>query len=116
MNHSDEPRTMSSFSSNFNETDVMFHEFVEDLNNPTGGSPLVDDNSDTSQPSPTPTPKRAQRNHRPTKLLDRSSLTIIATGQSRFCNDSTSLLSKEAVEDAHNQMLELQSQPTLDGS
>ena len=40
--------TMSSFSSNFNETDVMFHEFVEDLNNPTGGSPLVDDNSGES--------------------------------------------------------------------
>uniref|UniRef100_A0A9I9E5Y1 CACTA en-spm transposon protein n=1 Tax=Cucumis melo TaxID=3656 RepID=A0A9I9E5Y1_CUCME len=34
-------------------------------------------------------------NHRRTKLLDRSNLTIIAAGQSCFYNNSTSLLSKE---------------------
>ncbi|KAA0034856.1 NBS-LRR type resistance protein [Cucumis melo var. makuwa] len=36
-----------------------------------------------------------QCNHGRTRLLDRSSLTIIATGQSRFYNDSTSSLRKK---------------------
>ena len=36
--------TMSSFSSDFDETTVMFLKFIEDLNSPTGESPLVDDN------------------------------------------------------------------------
>uniref|UniRef100_A0A9I9ECR3 Uncharacterized protein n=1 Tax=Cucumis melo TaxID=3656 RepID=A0A9I9ECR3_CUCME len=49
-------------------------------------------------------------NHGRTRLLDRSSLTIIIVGQSRFYNDSTSSLREK------NQMLELQSQPTLEGS
>uniref|UniRef100_A0A9I9E4N7 CACTA en-spm transposon protein n=1 Tax=Cucumis melo TaxID=3656 RepID=A0A9I9E4N7_CUCME len=41
-----------------------------------------------------------QSNHGPTKLLDRSSLTIIATGRSHFYNDSTSSLSKEGKTNA----------------
>ncbi|KAA0062352.1 CACTA en-spm transposon protein [Cucumis melo var. makuwa] len=36
---------MASFSSGFNETDTMFLEFVEALDNPTGGSSSVGDNS-----------------------------------------------------------------------
>ena len=36
--------TMLSFSSNFGEMDVMFLEFVEDLDNLAGGSWLVNDN------------------------------------------------------------------------
>uniref|UniRef100_A0A9I9E820 CACTA en-spm transposon protein n=1 Tax=Cucumis melo TaxID=3656 RepID=A0A9I9E820_CUCME len=76
-------------------------------------------------------------NHERTRLLDRSSLTIIAAGQSRFYTDITCLLSKEGesvdrVEffgkhmfeqrrschrpqrmHMYNQMLELQSQPTI---
>ncbi|TYJ99833.1 gamma-aminobutyrate transaminase POP2 [Cucumis melo var. makuwa] len=52
-NDSDEPLTMSSFSSSFDEIDVMFFEFVEELDNPTGGSLSVGDNSGTYQPSTT---------------------------------------------------------------
>ncbi|KAA0032143.1 CACTA en-spm transposon protein [Cucumis melo var. makuwa] len=73
-------------------------------------------------------------NHERTRLLDRSSLTIIVGGPSRFYNDSTSLLREKGsrsivwscsekhifvlqdAEDAHNQMLKLQSQPTPEGS
>uniref|UniRef100_A0A9I9EG05 CACTA en-spm transposon protein n=1 Tax=Cucumis melo TaxID=3656 RepID=A0A9I9EG05_CUCME len=55
-------------------------------------------------------------NHERKRLLDRSSLTIIAAGQSRFYNDSMSLLRKKGSQSTHNQMLELQSQPTLEGS
>ncbi|KAA0061298.1 CACTA en-spm transposon protein [Cucumis melo var. makuwa] len=77
-------------------------------------------------------------NHGRTRLLGRSSLTIIVAGPSRFYNDSTSSLRKgesidhvelfwemhvragtfvsQAAEDAHNQMLELQSQPTPEGN
>ena len=40
--------TMSSFPSGFNETDVMFLEFFEDLDNLAGGSSSVDDNSSES--------------------------------------------------------------------
>ena len=40
--------TMSSFSSSFDETDVMFLEFIEDLDNPTRGSSSVGDNSGES--------------------------------------------------------------------
>ncbi|KAA0046924.1 CACTA en-spm transposon protein [Cucumis melo var. makuwa] len=47
-NDSDEPRTMSSFSSGFNETDAMFLEFVEDLNNYSGGLSSMGDNSSVS--------------------------------------------------------------------
>ncbi|KAA0047515.1 NBS-LRR type resistance protein [Cucumis melo var. makuwa] len=47
-------------------------------------------------------PSNVLKQSRRTRLLDRSSLTIIAAGQSRFYN---------AME-THNQMLELQSQPT----
>ncbi|KAA0043377.1 cytochrome P450 CYP82D47-like [Cucumis melo var. makuwa] len=42
--------TMSSFSSGFGKIDVMFLEFVEDLNNLAGGSSSVGDNSGTAQP------------------------------------------------------------------
>ncbi|TYK18646.1 cytochrome P450 CYP82D47-like [Cucumis melo var. makuwa] len=52
-------------------------------------------------------------NQRQTSLLDRSSFTTIAASVSCFYNDNTSSLSNEGAEDAHhNQMLELQSQPT----
>ncbi|KAA0064029.1 gamma-aminobutyrate transaminase POP2 [Cucumis melo var. makuwa] len=51
--------TMSSFSRGFDETDAMFLEFAEDLDNLARGLSLVGDNSTgTSQPSATPTPKR----------------------------------------------------------
>ncbi|KAA0039153.1 uncharacterized protein E5676_scaffold322G00190 [Cucumis melo var. makuwa] len=69
---------MSSFSSSFDETDAMFLEFVENKITPWG-------------------------NPEPTRLLDRSSLTSIVVGRSRFYNDSTSSLSN-------------QSQPILEGS
>ncbi|TYK07183.1 CACTA en-spm transposon protein [Cucumis melo var. makuwa] len=36
--------TMSSFPSDFDETDVMFLEFTEDLNNHAGGSSSMEDN------------------------------------------------------------------------
>ncbi|KAA0045296.1 NBS-LRR type resistance protein [Cucumis melo var. makuwa] len=49
-------------------------------------------------------------NHGQTRLLDKTSLIIIVAGPSRFYNNSTSSLSNE------NQMLELQSQPTLEDS
>uniref|UniRef100_A0A9I9E6W7 CACTA en-spm transposon protein n=1 Tax=Cucumis melo TaxID=3656 RepID=A0A9I9E6W7_CUCME len=49
-------------------------------------------------------------NHGRTRLRDRSSLTIIVAGPSRFYNDTMSSLREK------NQMLELQSQPTLEGS
>ncbi|KAA0056757.1 CACTA en-spm transposon protein [Cucumis melo var. makuwa] len=55
MNYSDKPRTMSSFSRAFLE---MSLEFVEDLDNPAEGSSSVGDNSGSSQPFMTPTPKR----------------------------------------------------------
>ncbi|KAA0053185.1 CACTA en-spm transposon protein [Cucumis melo var. makuwa] len=44
--------TMSSFSSDFDETTVMFLKFIEDLNSPTGESPLVDDNLAPSAKKP----------------------------------------------------------------
>ncbi|KAA0046449.1 gamma-aminobutyrate transaminase POP2 [Cucumis melo var. makuwa] len=53
-----ETGTMSSFPSSFNKMDVMFLKFVDDLDNPMGGSSSVDDNSGISQPSATPTPRR----------------------------------------------------------
>ncbi|KAA0040189.1 CACTA en-spm transposon protein [Cucumis melo var. makuwa] len=64
-------------------------------------------------------------NHGRTGLLDRSSLTIIAAGQSRFYNYSTSLLgearpcgvvSRNRCLIRNNQMLKLQFQPTPEGS
>ncbi|TYK23260.1 NBS-LRR type resistance protein [Cucumis melo var. makuwa] len=146
--------TMSSLPSSFNETDAMFLEFIEDLNNPDGGSSSVGDNLGVSNAlgvekpiSPytvrfnqaigicrktflvhslrfiehhmlstfkefkgdchkhfkkytnlrmhMPTHHTYWRNHGPTRLLNRSNLTIIATGRSRFYNDNTSSLSKE---------------------
>ncbi|TYK29082.1 CACTA en-spm transposon protein [Cucumis melo var. makuwa] len=57
-NDSDEPRTMSSFSSNFDKMGALFLEFIEDLDNPVGGSLSVGNNLGTSQPSKTPTPRR----------------------------------------------------------
>ncbi|TYK28916.1 CACTA en-spm transposon protein [Cucumis melo var. makuwa] len=53
INDSDEPRTMSSFLSDFNEIDTMFLKFVEDLNNPVEGSSSMDKNLGTAQPYPT---------------------------------------------------------------
>ncbi|KAA0061255.1 CACTA en-spm transposon protein [Cucumis melo var. makuwa] len=129
----------------FQWIDAMFLEFAEDLNSPTGGSSLEDENlAATTQPSLTPSPKRRgqsqllewtdigreyievvkddlhcffvldfndqamnrfvehqilstfkESNPEPTILLDRRSLTIIATGQSGFYNNSMSSLSKE---------------------
>ncbi|KAA0054614.1 CACTA en-spm transposon protein [Cucumis melo var. makuwa] len=43
-NYSDKPRTMLSFPCGFDETDSMFLEFAEDLDNLTEGSSSVDDN------------------------------------------------------------------------
>ena len=40
--------TMSSFPSGFNETNVMFLEFVKDLDNHVGGSSSVGDDSGES--------------------------------------------------------------------
>ncbi|KAA0063007.1 CACTA en-spm transposon protein [Cucumis melo var. makuwa] len=57
MGDPDAISTMSSFSRGFHETDAIFLEFAEDLDNLAGGSSSVDDNSGTSQPSATPTPK-----------------------------------------------------------
>ncbi|KAA0033763.1 CACTA en-spm transposon protein [Cucumis melo var. makuwa] len=54
-------------------------------------------------------------NHGRTRLLDRSSLTIIVEGPSHFYNDSTSSL-REKRSRSINQILELQSQPTPEGS
>ncbi|KAA0049567.1 CACTA en-spm transposon protein [Cucumis melo var. makuwa] len=144
--------TMSSFSSDFEEIDMMFLEFDKDLNNTTEGSSSVGDNLvKTTQPSPTPmrhaqsllleferyvhangwipmsiAPRRRspfrhtlfssakplachffmldfndqamnRSNHRRTSLLDKSSLTIMATGLSHFYNDNTTSLSNEVL-------------------
>ncbi|KAA0037166.1 cytochrome P450 CYP82D47-like [Cucumis melo var. makuwa] len=58
MNDSDEPCTMLSFLSGFDETDAMFLEFANNLNYPAEGSSSVDDHSSTVQPSLTPTLRR----------------------------------------------------------
>ncbi|KAA0056817.1 CACTA en-spm transposon protein [Cucumis melo var. makuwa] len=61
-NYSDEPCIMSSSypCNNFLETNAMFLEFADDLDNLTGGSLLVGENSvgSSSQPPMTPTLKR----------------------------------------------------------
>ncbi|KAA0035854.1 CACTA en-spm transposon protein [Cucumis melo var. makuwa] len=57
-NDSDEPRPMSSFPSSFDEIDAMFLEFAEALDNPTERLSSVADNSSTSPPSATLTPRR----------------------------------------------------------
>ncbi|KAA0058377.1 CACTA en-spm transposon protein [Cucumis melo var. makuwa] len=170
--HSSHASTISFPRINFLETDAMFLEFVDDLDNLAGGSSSVGDNSTwfSSQPSATLIPRRCTQsrlfelecyivangqilmmiasgakkpisshavcfrfvkhqmlttfkefqddshrhfkkysdpkelvpthhtywsNHGRTRLLDRSSLIIIAASQSRFYNDSTSSLSKE---------------------
>ncbi|KAA0067202.1 NBS-LRR type resistance protein [Cucumis melo var. makuwa] len=132
--HLSHESTMSSFSSSFDETDVMFLEFIEDLDNPTRGSSSVGDNSENTSRSSRATYKsfstskstatlrrhvstnhtywwnvmrtdttsviitwvvHSRSNHRPTRVLDRSSLTIIAAGQSHLYNDSTSSLDKK---------------------
>ncbi|KAA0035855.1 gamma-aminobutyrate transaminase POP2 [Cucumis melo var. makuwa] len=49
---------MLSFPSGFDETDAMFLQFVEDLDNLVGGSLSVGDNSGTSQPSMTLSPRK----------------------------------------------------------
>ncbi|KAA0036188.1 NBS-LRR type resistance protein [Cucumis melo var. makuwa] len=115
-NDNDEQHTqifiMSSFSSGFNEMDAMFLEFVEELDNPTEGSSSVSDNSGReyiedvkgnlqdvirigTTSVTTTSVVHSRSNHGRTRLLDRSSLTIIVAGRSHFYNDSTSLLSKE---------------------
>ncbi|KAA0047493.1 cytochrome P450 CYP82D47-like [Cucumis melo var. makuwa] len=141
-NDNDEPRTMSSFLSSFDEIDAMFLEFVEDLNNTMEGwtdigreyiefikGDLQSSETTITSTSKSTVPLLVERmedwhflnehnmshalqssNHGQTRLLDRSNLTIIAAGRSRFYNDSTSSLSNE------NQRLELQSQPTLESS
>ncbi|TYK13656.1 CACTA en-spm transposon protein [Cucumis melo var. makuwa] len=58
MNDHDKQRTMSSFPSGFKETDAMFLEFTEDLNNLERGSSSRGDNSVIAQPSPTLTSRR----------------------------------------------------------
>ncbi|KAA0056437.1 CACTA en-spm transposon protein [Cucumis melo var. makuwa] len=55
---SDEPRTMSLFPHGFDEMDVIVLEFAEDLDNLAGGSSSAGNNSGTSQPSTTLTPRR----------------------------------------------------------
>ncbi|KAA0034804.1 cytochrome P450 CYP82D47-like [Cucumis melo var. makuwa] len=84
--------TISSFSSSFEETYAIFLEFDEELNT-GGGSSLVDDNLETTQSSPTP------RRLHCLKLTD---------------------VGREYIEvvkgDLQNQMLELQSQSTSEGS
>ncbi|KAA0049891.1 CACTA en-spm transposon protein [Cucumis melo var. makuwa] len=142
--------TMSSFPSDFNETDAMFLEFVEDLYNPVGG---------TAQLFMTPIPRR----HAQSRLLEferyvhtngRISMSIAfnmekpilphvvrfsqALGMcvrktfpvcylrfvehqmlstfKEFRGDCHRTFVSQAAEDAHNQIMELQSQPTLEGS
>ncbi|KAA0042261.1 CACTA en-spm transposon protein [Cucumis melo var. makuwa] len=149
-NYSDKPRIMSYQRNNFLETDAMFLEFEDDLDNLAGGSSSVRDNAagSSSQPPATPTPRRRAQsrlleleyhvavngcipikiapraekpiyievvkgnlqrffvfdfndqamnwsNHGRTRLLDRSSLTMIVAGQNRFYNDNTSSLRKK---------------------
>ncbi|TYK14230.1 CACTA en-spm transposon protein [Cucumis melo var. makuwa] len=59
-NYSDKPRIMSYQRNNFLETDAMFLEFEDDLDNLAGGSSSVRDNAagSSSQPPATPTPRR----------------------------------------------------------
>ncbi|KAA0041908.1 uncharacterized protein E5676_scaffold306G001000 [Cucumis melo var. makuwa] len=45
---------LSSFPSNFDETDTMFLEFVKDVNNATGGSSSVGDNLESNTRTPDP--------------------------------------------------------------
>ncbi|KAA0054673.1 gamma-aminobutyrate transaminase POP2 [Cucumis melo var. makuwa] len=77
-NYSDEPRTMSSFPCGLDETNVMFLEFVEDLDNLARRMSLVDENSSTSQPSVTPTFRR----HVQSRLLELK-LYVAANGRIR---------------------------------
>ncbi|KAA0056348.1 cytochrome P450 CYP82D47-like [Cucumis melo var. makuwa] len=51
-NDNDESRNMSTFPNSFEETDALFLEFDDKFNN-MGGSFLVGDNLDGTQPSPT---------------------------------------------------------------
>ncbi|TYJ97707.1 gamma-aminobutyrate transaminase POP2 [Cucumis melo var. makuwa] len=60
----------TSFPHSFNETDAMFLEFVEDLDNLAEGSSSMDKNSGTSQPSATSTPRR-QNTSRSSRVTSR---------------------------------------------
>ncbi|KAA0056519.1 hypothetical protein E6C27_scaffold288G00160 [Cucumis melo var. makuwa] len=48
LSHEGRTNTMSSFLSDFDETDVMLLKFSDDLDNPAKGSPSVSDSSDES--------------------------------------------------------------------
>ncbi|KAA0051487.1 gamma-aminobutyrate transaminase POP2 [Cucumis melo var. makuwa] len=58
MNDSDESRTMPSFSSSFDETNAMFLVFIKDLDNLARESSFEGDNSGTTQPFGTLTPRK----------------------------------------------------------
>ncbi|KAA0046648.1 CACTA en-spm transposon protein [Cucumis melo var. makuwa] len=68
--------SMSSFPRGFDEMDAMFLEFAKYLDSFMGGSSLVGDNSGTSQPSVTLTPRRRAQS-RPLEL----EYYVVANGQ-----------------------------------
>ncbi|TYK18179.1 CACTA en-spm transposon protein [Cucumis melo var. makuwa] len=145
------------------ETDDMFLQFEDDLENIVGGSSSVGDNTGSSSQQTTPTPRRRAQSRlleleRHVAINGRIPMTIapgaekpisphaVRFSQAIGVSGSKSFLQRQyelaerrgqpvdrvelfrethvragtfvsqAVEDAHNQMLELQSQPTSDGS
>ncbi|KAA0047152.1 hypothetical protein E5676_scaffold109G00260 [Cucumis melo var. makuwa] len=82
-NYSDKPHIMSSsyLRNNFLETDTMFLEFEDDLDNIAGGSSSVGDNRGSSSQQPTtPTPRRCVQS----RLLELECHTIDVCMQKTF--------------------------------
>ncbi|TYK29255.1 CACTA en-spm transposon protein [Cucumis melo var. makuwa] len=120
---------------NFMETNAMFLEFEDDLDHIAGGSSSVGDNTGSSSQqslTPTPTLRRRLLSIRCSRPLKSSEPTITDIQKYELAErkgepvDRVELFWEthvqagtfvsQAVEDAHNQMLELQSQSTLEGS
>ncbi|KAA0059798.1 uncharacterized protein E6C27_scaffold108G00640 [Cucumis melo var. makuwa] len=129
----------------FMKTDNMFLQFEDDLDNIAGGSSSVDDNTGSSSQQTTLTPRRRAQSRllelkRYVAINGYISMTIapgaekpispyavrfsqaigvfvehqMLTTFKEFRADCQTF--QKAAEDAHNQMLELQSQPTPEGS
>ncbi|KAA0048542.1 CACTA en-spm transposon protein [Cucumis melo var. makuwa] len=117
-NDNDEPRTMSSFRRDFDETNAMFLEFAEDLDNLVGGLSSVGDNSTCIfQSSASPTPRRRAQsqlfeleryiaaNGDPSLRLHK---TISTNSSMTSCLQSTVQLQLQAKLDQANQRIEEQ--------
>ncbi|KAA0046744.1 CACTA en-spm transposon protein [Cucumis melo var. makuwa] len=108
-NDSDEPRTMTSFSSDFDKTNAMFLLFDNDQNNTTGGLSSMGDNLGREYIEVVKDDLQHELIKQRGEPVDRVQLfkqTHIRVGT----------FVPQAVEDMHNQMLELQSKPILESS